>query len=299
MSKGKGRVPMSVPLMEKEIRRLTMLGQRVEAEANLRWILLAAVMRRRGSEITLAPDEINALRAAFTEGKASLRVTQSGDSGITLVFSEPGKTAADKPIEQVLEALDEATKRAETAEAAEARAVAVVSLERLDRVLREYPDADVSKLAVSADEALRVEDRLRDMQKSRRRWIDAISYGLGVEVQGTADEVGEAVAKLRRDLAEARAQLAALHAAARDTFDGPTGWGGPATEPLKSAFADTATAAHEHEARVRAPIEAERDQLRAAGDALVEAWDGDPIGRIDGEIVEPFRRNAPAAEVPR
>jgi hypothetical protein len=149
----------------------------------------------------MTSEELTKLRADLADLDA--RRTHDHDDPVRL--ANPLVAMFDEAtVRKLLDALDEATKRAE---AAEARATAVVSLERLDRVLREYPDADVSRLAVSADEALRVEDRLRDMQKSRRRWIDAISYGLGVEVQATADEAGEAVAKLRRERDEARDAL--------------------------------------------------------------------------------------------
>lgn len=62
MSKGKGRVPMSVPLMEKEIRRLTMLGQRVETEANL---------RRNDIDPKERPALIDGARAGCFIGKAA------------------------------------------------------------------------------------------------------------------------------------------------------------------------------------------------------------------------------------
>ena len=102
MARGKGRVQVSTALLEKEIRRLTMLGQRVQDEANMRWILLAAVMRRSGP-VTLAQDEINELRASLTAGKASLRVTP-GEAGITLAYEiGTGKTEVEKTLNQVRE----------------------------------------------------------------------------------------------------------------------------------------------------------------------------------------------------
>lgn len=103
MARGKGRrVQVSTALLEKEIRRLTMLGQRVQDEANMRWILLAAVMRRSGP-VTLAQDEINELRASLTAGKASLRVTP-GEAGITLAYEiGTGKTEAEKTLNPVRE----------------------------------------------------------------------------------------------------------------------------------------------------------------------------------------------------
>ena len=100
----------------------------------------------------------------------------------------------------LLSALDEARGKAQ----------GVVTLDHLDRVLAEYPDADVSKLVVSAEEALRVEDRARVQRESRRRWIDAITYGLGEsETWNSPDEAGEAVAKMRRERDEARRDLTA------------------------------------------------------------------------------------------
>lgn len=99
MSKGKGRVPMSVPLMEKEIRRLTMLGQRVETEANLRWILLAAVLRKTGA-VTVSRAEIDELQALLSAHTATLRVTDEKEAGLRLSFEEaPRSTPAVEPAE--------------------------------------------------------------------------------------------------------------------------------------------------------------------------------------------------------
>lgn len=99
MSKGKGRVPMSVPLMEKEIRRLTMLGQRVETEANLRWILLAAVLRKTGA-VTVSRAEIDELQALLSAHTATLRVTDEKEAGLRLSLEEaPPSTPAAEPAE--------------------------------------------------------------------------------------------------------------------------------------------------------------------------------------------------------
>jgi len=79
-------VPMSVPLMEKEIRRLTQLGQRVEAEANMRWILLAAVLRQLGPRVTLTREDVDGLRAQLTSGELVLRVTPGEDGAMVLAL---------------------------------------------------------------------------------------------------------------------------------------------------------------------------------------------------------------------
>ena len=40
-------------------------------------------------------------------------------------------------------------------------------------------------------------------------------------------------------------------------------------------------------------LQARVDALEAAASALVGAWDFDEIGQIDGELIEPFRKETP------
>lgn len=106
-----------------------------------------------------------------------------------------------------------------------------------------------------------------------------------MEPADAAEEQKARAEKAERDLAEARAQLAALHAAARAVrwgldpdepqFDhAPNSSGGGWRDivyTLDGCLADLATAAAEHDRRVRAPVEAERDEARVQLAALREA----------------------------
>ena len=83
------------------------------------------------------------------------------------------------------------------------------------------------------------------------------------------------IRKLAKERHEARAQLAALHAAATAVQTKARALPVSMTEivhaeewdDLDRVLANTATATAEHDARVRAPVEAERDQLATALDA--------------------------------
>lgn len=87
MAKDRGRATMNVALMEKEIRRLTLLGQRVEEEANTRRFFLAAALRKVGP-IRITQDDIAELRELLSTKAGDLRVEAltDGSEGVLLSF---------------------------------------------------------------------------------------------------------------------------------------------------------------------------------------------------------------------
>lgn len=160
---------------------------------------------------------------------------------------------------------DEGTRREYDDACAEAR-------ERIVDAVRKRP-AGGEAINVSLNDARAVLEALDETTKRLDAWTDRAWKALAA----LALSKGELDAA-QRDLAYARAQLAALHAAAqrfRDAVsdDGLTcrdngldsaaaveeEWGA-----IDRVLADLATAAAEHERRVRAPVEADRDQFAAA-----------------------------------
>lgn len=133
-----------------------------------------------------------------------------------------------------------------------------------------FDEATVRKLLAALDEATkRAEAAEWRAERARETSRGALRNGMAKAAQ------------LFRDLAEARAQLAALHAAvveyraSAEAFLAPLPqfseeWrqrldrSAAAERALERACSDLATAAAEHERIVRAPVEAERDQLAAA-----------------------------------
>ena len=88
MAKDRGRVPLQTALLEKEIRRLTMAGQRVQDEANMRRFFLAAVLRKVGVVVELTTADIEETKRILASHEADLRVEplQDSDGGVRLAF---------------------------------------------------------------------------------------------------------------------------------------------------------------------------------------------------------------------
>ncbi len=74
---------LPVALLEKEIRRLNMLGQKTQEEANIRRFFLAAVLRKVGP-ITLTQADIAELRDMLKSGDADLKVEGLPEEGVLL-----------------------------------------------------------------------------------------------------------------------------------------------------------------------------------------------------------------------
>lgn len=88
MAKDRGRVPLQTALLEKEIRRLTLAGQRVQDEANMRRFFMAAVLRKIGRTVELTSEDIEETKRILASREADLRVEPLEDSegGVRLSF---------------------------------------------------------------------------------------------------------------------------------------------------------------------------------------------------------------------
>lgn len=109
--------------------------------------------------------------------------------------------------------------RAERDEAVRDRATGRTSMAGIDALMREYPDATLADLWVPATEAVALDDRRDQLAKSRRRWIDAVSEGLGVlgdneKAWNTPEELTAHLVAMRqeRDILRARADDATARA---------------------------------------------------------------------------------------
>jgi hypothetical protein len=107
MAKDRGRVPLQAALLEKEIRRLTLAGQRVQDEANMRRFFMAAVLRKVGRVVELTSADIEETKRILAAHEADLRVEPLDDSdgGVRLSFvlsHEPTKPTAQTVLTHAL-----------------------------------------------------------------------------------------------------------------------------------------------------------------------------------------------------
>lgn len=189
----------------------------------------------------------------------------------------------------------------EEREALIARARATQCYETCDDADHRMADALLSTL----DEARGERERLARTVDSMEARLDAIGDDEPKRASWLAEWQRAQIAERERD--EARGQLAALHAAVvahKDACDALSGasslhddfWrltdaARHARNALCAALSDTAAAAKAHEARVREPVERERDTLLRA---LYFAGPADPLGTIAAacEFIDTLHRHA-------
>ncbi|MBK8260181.1 MAG: hypothetical protein IPK80_02455 [Nannocystis sp.] len=170
---------------------------------------------------------------------------------------------------------EEAEIRAYVAELEASIRAAELRLARTDSVLDEAREeaAQWKRLAEQTTDARLAEAiasrevMQRERDEARRELLD-----LDLVLPAACGSRVDAARQLEAERDEARAQLAALHAAASAVQAKARALPVSMTEivhaeewdDLDRVLADLATAAAEHERRVRAPVEAERDRLAAA-----------------------------------